>query len=102
MGDAGIIRNKLKIRAAINNAQLLVKWHTEDKSFANYLTSFIAQPIDNHLQKETDLPASTLLSLKISKDMKKQGFKFIGPTTIYSFLQAVGLVNDHLDQCSFR
>lgn len=71
MGDAGIIRNKLKIRAAINNAQLLVKWHTEDKSFANYLTSFIAQPIDNHLPKETDLPASTLLSLKISKDMKK-------------------------------
>lgn len=100
--DSGIIRNKLKINATINNAQLLVKWHQEGKTLHEYLTDFVPEPIDHHYQTMDEMPASTALSTEISKAMKKDGFKFVGPTTIYSFLQAVGLVNDHLANCDFR
>ena len=100
--DSGIIRNKLKINAAINNAQVLVKWHQEGKTLREYLTKFVPHPIDHHYQTMNEIPSSTPLSQEISKAMKKDGFKFVGPTTIYSFLQAVGLVNDHLANCEFR
>lgn len=100
--DRGIIRNKLKINAAINNAQVLVKWHQEGKTLHDYLTSFVPQTIDHHYQTMAEMPSSTPLSQEISRAMKKDGFKFVGPTTMYSFLQAVGLVNDHLADCDFR
>lgn len=102
MQDAGIIRNRLKINAAINNAQVLVKWHQEGKNFAAFLTEFIPKPIDHHFKAEIDMPAKDELSTQISKTMKKAGFKFVGPTTVYSFLQAVGLINDHIEACDFR
>ncbi|GBG04973.1 DNA-3-methyladenine glycosylase I [Lactobacillus rodentium] len=102
MQNAGIVRNKLKIRAAINNAQVLVNWHKNGKKFADFLTSYISTPIDSHYQTLAEVPASTDLAKEISKAMKKAAFKFVGPTTIYSFLQAVGLINDHLASCSFR
>ncbi|QNQ80540.1 DNA-3-methyladenine glycosylase I [Lactobacillus sp. PV034] len=102
MQNSGIIRNRLKIRAAINNAQVLVKWHQADKTFRDFLLKYIPQPLDNHYQKMSDVPASTPLSTKVSKAMKQEGFKFVGPVTVYSFLQAVGLVNDHLANCQFR
>ena len=102
MQNEGIVRNKLKIRAAINNAQVLVNWHNNGKTFADFLTSYISTPIDSHYQTLAEVPASTDLAKEISKEMKKAGFKFVGPTTIYSFLQAVGLINDHLASCSFR
>ena len=102
MQNSGIIRNRLKISAAINNAQVLVKWHQTGKTFSNFLLKYIPQPLDNHYQKMSDIPASTALSTKVSKAMKQEGFKFVGPTTVYSFFQAVGLVNDHLMNCQFR
>lgn len=100
--DTGIIRNKLKIKAAINNAKILSDWHSQGKTFAQFLVYYIPIAIDNHPQSMQDIPSSTSLSKTISKEMKKEGFKFVGPTTIYSFLQAIGLINDHLEGCSFR
>lgn len=102
MQNSGIIRNRLKINAAINNAQVLVKWHQEGKTLRDFLLKYFPQPLDNHYQKMNDVPASTPLSTQVSKELKKAGFKFVGPTTIYSFFQAVGLVNDHLANCQFR
>ncbi|GAA3627843.1 DNA-3-methyladenine glycosylase I [Lactobacillus hamsteri] len=102
MNDAGIIRNKLKINAAINNAQVLSNWHRNGNCFSTFLCEFIPNPIIHHFDSESDVPAKNELSAKISKEMKKQGFKFVGPTTIYSFLQAVGLINDHIEKCSFK
>lgn len=102
MKDAGIVRNSLKIKAAIHNAKVLVKWHQEGKNLASFLQEYIPEPIDHHLNSENDIPAKDELSTKISKDMKKAGFKFVGPTTVYSFLQAIGLVNDHIEKCDFK
>ena len=102
MNDSGIIRNKLKINATINNAQVLSNWHQNDKSFSTFLCEFIPNPLIHHFDSESNVPANNELSAKISKEMKKQGFKFVGPTTIYSFLQAVGLINDHIEKCSFK
>ena len=102
MQNSGIIRNRLKINAAINNAQVLVKWHQTGKTFHDFVLKYIPQPLDNHYHKMSDIPASTALSTKVSKAMKQEGFKFVGPTTVYSFFQAVGLVNDHLMNCQFR
>lgn len=102
INDAGIIRNKLKINAAINNAKILQNWHENGKTLGNFLQNYIPRPIINHPQTMSDIPAKTALSTQISKDMKKAGFKFVGPTTIYSFLQGVGLVNDHLEKCDFK
>ena len=102
MQDKGIVRNRLKINAAINNAKILVKLEKENRTFEDFLTELIPKPIIHHPQKMEDIPASDGLSTQISKEMKKMGFKFVGPVTIYSFLQAVGLINDHLDTCSFK
>lgn len=102
MNDVGIIRNKLKINAAINNARVLNAWQKEDKSFSDFLKEFVPEPIVHHFSSEAEMPAKDELSTNISKEMKKQGFKFVGPTTVYSFLQAVGLINDHIESCSFK
>lgn len=102
MQDKGIIRNRLKINAAINNAKVLVKLENNNRTFKQILTKFIPEPINHHPKKMEDVPASNELSNQISKEMKNLGFKFVGPITIYSFLQAVGLINDHIENCSFK
>lgn len=101
MQDTGIIRNRLKILAAINNAKLFIDVQKEFGSFDKYLYSFMpdGKPIVNHGDK---IPASTPISDAISKDMKKRGFKFFGTTICYAHMQATGMVNDHLPDCSFK
>lgn len=101
--DKGIIRNRLKIKSVKANAQAYKKIQEEFGSFSDYLWKFVDyKPIVNRREDLKEVPSKTDLSDKISKDMKKRGFKFIGSTTIYAFMQAVGLVNDHLLSCSFR
>jgi len=102
--DEGIIRNKLKVYAAINNAKLFISIQKEFGSFDKYLYSFMPgnKPINNHLQKQTDIQPRTDISDAISKDMKKRGFKFFGTTICYAHMQATGMVNDHIAGCSFK
>ena len=100
MQDAGIVRNRLKIRAIISNAARTLEIQKEFGSFDAYLWSFIqGKIIKNHWQAQDEIPASSPLSDAISKDLKKRGFRFVGTTIIYAFLQAVGIVNDHLTSC---
>jgi len=101
MQDTGIIRNRLKIESAVNNAQKFIEVQKEFGSFDKYMYSFMpnAKPIVNHTLRA---PASTPISDAISKDMKKRGFKFFGTTITYAHMQAVGMVNDHLPDCSFK
>lgn len=102
--DPGIIRNKLKITSTINNAKKFMEIKKEFGSFYNYLYSFLPQqkPIINKVPALDAVPATTELSDRISKDLKKRGIKFFGSTTCYAYMQAVGMVNDHLINCSFR
>lgn len=98
--DKGIIRNRLKIKAAITNAQCFMKVQQEFGSFSNYIWGFVDhKPIHNLVEDYKKRPATTPLSDKISKDLKKRGFKFVGSTMVYSFLQATGLINDHETSC---
>jgi len=98
--DVGIIRNKLKIRSAIHNAQLFLEVQQEFGSFSKFIWAYVAgKPILNKFQKKAEIPATTLLSDRISKNLKKRGFKFMGSTVIYAYLQAVGMVNDHTKDC---
>jgi len=98
--DVGIIRNKLKIRAAISNAQAFIQVREEFKTFDHYIWGFVNQkPIQNNFQSMSDIPAATDLATVISKDLKKRGFKFVGPTVIYAHMQATGMVNDHVVSC---
>jgi len=98
--NEGIIRNRLKVKAAITNAQNFIKIQEEFKSFSNYIWSFVnGKPIKNSWDTEAQLPAKTALSDKISKDLKKRGFKFVGSTIIYAHMQATGMVNDHITSC---
>jgi DNA-3-methyladenine glycosylase I len=101
MLDAGIVRNRLKIEAAISNARHFLEIQKEIGSFCDYLRSFLpnGKPIINHWKTLSDIPASTPLSDAVSKDMKKRGFKFFGTTICYAHLQATGCVNDHLMSC---
>ncbi|MBO0454501.1 DNA-3-methyladenine glycosylase I [Candidatus Enterococcus murrayae] len=100
MLDAGIIRNRRKIEAAIINAQKILEMQAAGLSFSDYLWGFTNhQVIDNKIGAISEVPAKTELSDKIAKDLKKRGFKFVGSTTIYAFLQAVGIVNDHEMAC---
>jgi DNA-3-methyladenine glycosylase I len=101
LNDAGIIRNRLKVLAAINNTKLFIEVQKEFGSFDKYLYSFMpdGKPIVNQHEK---IPASTPISDAISKDMKKRGFKFFGTTICYAHMQATGMVNDHLPDCSFK
>lgn len=104
LNNNGIIRNKLKILSIVNNAKCFLKIQEEFASFSNYIKTFLPnnEIIVNNWTKKEDVPAKTPLSDKISKDMKKRGFKFFGSITCYSFLQAVGFVNDHLVDCKYK
>jgi len=98
--DEGIIRNKLKIASAINNANQFLKIQKEFGSFDKYVWGFVdRKPIINKFKKLSDLPASTPVSDKLSKDLKKRGFNFVGSTICYAFIQSVGMVNDHTTKC---
>lgn len=100
MNNKGIVRNRLKIRASINNAGRFLEVQNEFGSFYRYLWNFgEGKQIINRVEKLEDVPAKTELSDAISKDMKKRGFKFIGTTIIYAYLQAVGVIDDHLKGC---
>ena len=98
--DAGIIRNKLKIKSAITNAQLFMEIQKDFGSFSNFIWGYVqGTPIRNKFHKREEVPATTTLSDTISKDLKKRGFKFVGSTVIYAYMQAVGMVNDHTTDC---
>lgn len=98
--DAGIIRNRLKIKATVSNAQAFIKVQKEFGSFSKYIWAFVnGKPIKNTFKSYQDAPAKTPLSDAISKDLKKRGFKFVGSTIIYAFMQATGMVNDHEIAC---
>ncbi|MCL2290619.1 MAG: DNA-3-methyladenine glycosylase I [Bacteroidetes bacterium] len=104
MQNSGIIRNRNKIKSTITNAQHFLAVQKEFGSFCNYLRSFLpnGKPVMNHWKTLSEIPATTPLSDAISKDMKKRGFKFFGSTICYAHLQAVGYVNDHLEDCCFK
>ena len=100
MRDSRLIRNKLKIEATINNAQCLIEFEKNGDSFSDYLWSFINhKTLQNNYEKLDLVPARTALSSNISKALKKHGFKFVGPKIVYSHMQALGMVNDHLKSC---
>ncbi len=98
--DESIIRNRLKITSAVNNAKQFLKVKQEFGTFDKYIWSFVDhKPIKNKFKKLSDLPAFTLISEKMSKDLKKRGFNFVGPTICYALMQAIGMVNDHTSGC---
>lgn len=98
--DKGIIRNKLKVKAAVRNAQAFLEIRKEFGSFSKYIWEFVDQtPIKNSWKELSEVPAKTALSDQISKDLKKRGFKFVGSTVIYAHMQATGMVNDHTTDC---
>ncbi|MCL2062085.1 MAG: DNA-3-methyladenine glycosylase I [Firmicutes bacterium] len=100
MQNAGIVRNRLKILAAIANAKAFLKVVETYGSFDKFLWDYVGgKPIQNNIEKSEDYQAKTPLSDKISKDLQKFGFKFVGSTIIYAFMQAVGMVNDHIKTC---
>jgi len=101
LADAGIIRSKLKINAAISNAQVFIKMRDEDGlNFSDYLWSFTGgTPIQNSWANFKDAPVKSAESEALSKDLKKRGFKFVGPVIVYAFMQAVGMINDHETSC---
>ena len=98
--DEGIIRNKLKVRATVTNAQAYIQIQQEFGSFSAYIWEFVNNtPVKNEVIDYKDAPANTPTSDAISKDLKKRGFKFVGSTIIYAFMQATGMVNDHQVDC---
>ena len=103
LSDPGIIRNKLKVNTAVQNARAFLKIQEEYGSFDHYVWSHFAgpggKPIQNHWKSIKEVPAQTKESETMSKALKKKGFNFVGPTICYSFMQAVGLVNDHTVDC---
>lgn len=102
MQNAGIVRNRLKIEASVTNAQSYLEIHAA-QGFSNYLWNFMdGEPLQNEFHNLSDVPAETPLAKAISKDLKARGFRFVGPTIVYAFMQAVGMVNDHLVDCHRR
>ena len=100
MNDPGILRNRLKIRSAISNAQRFLDVQEEFGSFDRYIWGFVGgKPIKNGFTSFSEMPSKTWISEAMCKDLKKRGFKFVGPVICYSFMQAVGMVNDHLTHC---
>ena len=98
--NEGIIRHTLKINAVINNAKKFIEIQKEFGTFANYIWDFVEEKqIINNWKEMKEVPAKTELSDKISKDLKKRGFKFVGSTIIYSFLQSIGIIDDHIEGC---
>ena len=103
LNNSKIIRNRLKIQSSINNAKRFLEVQNEFDSFSNYIWDFTNNyPIINTWKKSIDIPCESKLSRTISKDLKKRGFQFFGPTITYSFMQAAGLINDHTINCSFK
>ena len=99
LADPGIIRNRLKIEATIDNARAMLRL-CERTTLARYLWDFVdGKPIQNRLTDLAQVPAQTPLSVAISKALRKEGFRFVGPTTVYAMMQAVGMVNDHVLSC---
>ena len=99
-GNSGIVRNRLKIRAAVANANALLEIQNDFGSFDSYIWKFVdGKPIQNEWKNMADIPSSTPESEKMSSDLKKRGFKFVGPTICYAFMQAVGMVNNHTIDC---
>jgi DNA-3-methyladenine glycosylase I len=98
--DPGIVRNRLKVASAVGNARAFLATSKEFGSFAEYLWAWVdGKPIVNRPRTVADLPARTELSDRVGKDLKRRGFNFVGSTIVYSYLQAVGLVNDHVVTC---
>lgn len=103
LADAGIVRNRLKVRSAVQNARAFLAIQEEQGSFDAYLWNLVGgRPVSNRPRSADDVPASTELSDRISKDLKRRGFTFVGSTIVYSYLQAVGVVDDHLMSCELR
>ncbi len=100
MRDEGIVRNRMKIEGAVASARAWLQMMEQGAGFTSYLWGFVdGKPIVNRYRKMTEIPAETELSRAISKDLKSRGFKFCGPTIVYAFMQATGMVNDHLMSC---
>ncbi|MGI6497712.1 MAG: DNA-3-methyladenine glycosylase I [Oscillospiraceae bacterium] len=99
LANSGIVRNRLKIRSVVTNAQAVLKLGSLNKYIWGYVNG---KQIVNEWTQMSEVPAKTGLSDRISRDMKKRGFKFVGSTIIYSYLQAIGIINDHILECSFR
>jgi DNA-3-methyladenine glycosylase I len=100
MHDAGIVRNRLKIESAVKNAKAFLKVQEEHGSFSDYQWAFVdGKPLQNRYAATNQIPARTPISDAFSKDLKKRGFNFVGSTIIYAHMQAVGMVNDHIDAC---
>ncbi|HYI74241.1 MAG TPA: DNA-3-methyladenine glycosylase I [Gaiellaceae bacterium] len=103
LSDPGIVRNRLKVESTVNNAARVLEVQEADGSFDAYLWSFVdGEPIVNHWPSLEEIPAETELSKAISKDLKRRGFRFVGPTVMYAFMQSVGMVDDHTDDCFRR
>ena len=99
LADPGIVRNRLKVESTVNNAQRLLELRDE-VGFGDYLWSFVdGEPRVNHWRKLAEIPSETAESKAMSKDLKRRGFRFVGPTVCYAFMQAAGLVNDHVVDC---
>lgn len=98
--NKGIIRNKLKVKSIVTNAQLFLETQKEHGSFSEFIWDYVdGKPIKNRVKKYKESPVKTVLSEQISKDLKKRGFKFVGPTMVYAFMQATGMINDHEVTC---
>jgi DNA-3-methyladenine glycosylase I len=101
--DSGIIRNKLKIKATVSNAQAFIKIQEEFGTFSKYIWGFVDEkPIDNTPKNLAAVKATSEISDKLSKDLKKRGFKFVGSTVVYAHMQATGMINDHVLDCFTR
>jgi len=100
LADPGIVRNRLKVESTVNNAARVLEAQAEHGSFDAYLWGFVdGEPIVNQWRTMAEIPAETELSKAISKDLKRRGFRFVGPTVIYAFMQSVGMVDDHTVDC---
>lgn len=100
LNNQSIIRNKQKIKAAVNNAQRFIGIRQEHGTFSQYIWDFVGgKPLQNSFKTLEEIPAKTALSERISKDLKQNGFQFVGPTVVYAHMQATGMVNDHLVGC---
>ena len=103
LADPGIVRNRLKVESTIENAARLLEVQESEGSFDAYLWAFVeGEPIVNRWRTMSELPAETDLSKTISKDLKRRGFRFVGPTSVYAFMQTVGMVDDHTVDCFRR
>lgn len=103
LADPGIIRNRSKVESAVHNAQVYLRIQERGQSFSDYLWDFCDhQVIVNHWERDEDVPATTALSDEISKALRGEGFKYVGSTIVYAFMQAVGMVDDHILSCHCR